>query len=503
MAGRFSQSGIKRPLRLLLLLAFLFLTLLILLIVLQLTESALSIWQLLDQMSPSLVVFYGMGLIGIGLLIALVAWFLLKPSHAEDARKKEERLQPIERESLDRALEDAQQRGIDTASAQRELHELERRVEQAKRYVAFFGPVSCGKSSLIKAITGESRIKVDPRCGTTRQVEHYAYSKGGTSELILTDAPGILDLDTGRVTVAREEARRADLIVYVCDGELTRDQFTEIRELQRYERPLLLALNKPDRYSEKDLLAILQRLAEQLPDVEQVVVQAGGKETLLQVDADGREVPLERDRMPQVEALLAAIVHRFEIEAPKLARLRDESLMRLGAEKLAEATSHHRLEQSERLVKRYARKAMLGAMAAVSPGTDVLIQGYFGIQMVRELTQLYEVRVHQADLDEFIALASRQVGKRMTLLLALAGNVLKAFPGIGTVTGGLMHAVAYGMIFEGLGKAVAKTLHESGELQQTEALNYFEESVSGDLEGRAKDFARLAWQEFAAKKQGG
>jgi hypothetical protein len=84
--------------------------------------------------------------------------------------------------------------------------------------------------------------------------------------------------------------------------------------------------------------------------------------------------------------------------------------------------------------------------------------------------------------------------------LALTGNVFKAFPGVGTVTGGLMHAVAYGMIFEGLGEAVARTLEEKGSLTTGVALDYFEEKISGNLEGRAKHFARMALEELGGKK---
>ena len=499
MGERNSRQGVKRTLRLLLLLAFLFLMLLILLVLLQLTESALSIWQMLDQMSPALLVFYAAAMLGLVSLIGVVSWLLLRPRGSRQV-DQQPTLEPVDRGSLDQALEKAERAGVDTQTAREELQELDRRIEAAKRHVVFFGPVSSGKSTLIRAISGELAIQVDARSGTTEEVSHYPYSASDLPDLMLTDAPGILDLDQDRAALAREEARRADLIVYVCEGELTRDQFEELSVLRGFERPFLLALNKSDRYSERELEAILQRLAEQLPGVELVVVQAGGQESLVRIDAEGRETTEVRERPPRYDALLRAIRSRFERDADRLTSLRDESLVRLGAEKLAQATDRHRQEQSEQLIKGYSRKAMVGAVAAVSPGTDVLVQGYLGVQMVRELSELYGVKAHQADMDEFVHLAGQHVGKRLTLLLALSGNVLKAFPGVGTVSGGLIHAVAYGMIFEGLGKAVAKTLQENGSLERSRALNYFEEAIGGDLEGRAKDFARLAWQEFVDRK---
>ncbi|MEJ2406236.1 MAG: 50S ribosome-binding GTPase [Candidatus Thiodiazotropha sp.] len=494
------QQSVKKALLLVLVLAFVFLTLLILLLALKLTESALNIWQMLDRLSPALLAFYAVGLAGFMLLTAVVIWTLLRSRHNPPDKAEKTPSPPLDRTGLEQAMRNADARGIDTAEAQREVDELAHRVAAATPYVVFFGPASAGKSALLRAITGRSGINVDPRAGTTRQIAHYRFGGGDARELMLTDAPGILDMDEERVRTAREEAHRADLVVYVCEGELTRDQYTEVQALQALERPMLLALNKRDRFSDTDLAMITERLHQQLPGVSVVAVQAGGTERVIQVGADGCETALERERTPLIEPLITAIEARIDTEGEYLSQQRDASLLRLGADKLDAAVREHRVREGEALVRQYARKAMLGAMAAVSPGTDILIQGYLGTQMVRELVHLHEVKVRQTDLERLVSLASEHLGRRITLLLALTGNVLKAFPGVGTVTGGLMHAVAYGMIFEGLGRAVARTLLEDGAFETQQALDYFEETISGNLEGRAKHFARLALEEFKAQR---
>ncbi|MEW8430349.1 MAG: GTP-binding protein, partial [gamma proteobacterium symbiont of Ctena orbiculata] len=463
------------------------------------TESALSVWQILDQLSPLLLAVYAIGLFGFALLVTLLSWLLLRPKGRRAERRTGPSL-PGDREALAEALAQADGKGVDTAGARQELQELDRRRDQLTFYVAFFGAVSAGKSALIRAITGAEGIAVDVRAGTTRQIAHYRYHGDPGVDLQLTDAPGILDIDPELVRIAREEARRAQLVIYVCDGELTRDQHRELVELQTLERPLILALNKQDRYSDRDLEAVVGRLRERLPEIEVIPVQAGGKEEVIRLDASGSERRELRDREARIEGLMAAIEKRIATEREGLDARRDESLVRLGGEKLHQATQAHRRQQGEKLVRDYTAKAMLGAVAAVSPGTDILIQGYLGVQMVKALTALYEVKAKEVDVEHFIDLASQNLGKRMTLVLAMAGNVLKAFPGVGTVTGGLMHAVAYGLIFEGLGKAVLKTLEESGSLQTLQALDYFEEAISGDLEGRAKYFARLALEEFRKRQ---
>ncbi|MES9972331.1 MAG: Era-like GTP-binding protein [Candidatus Thiodiazotropha sp.] len=486
----------KRILRLLLLVALVFVALLALLLVLQLTESALSIWQILDQLSPLLLVLYAIGLFGFALLITILSWLLLRPAKPKPVDQRLGDPLPENRDALNQALQQADAKGVDTAQARQELRELDQRAAQLTLYVVFFGAVSAGKSALIKAITEVEEIEVDPRAGTTRGIAHYRYGEGEDVDLQLTDAPGILDPNPEHGRIAREEARRAHLVIYVCDGELTRDQYLELSALQALERPLIVALNKQDRYSEADLEAISTRIKERSPGIEVVTVQAGGKEEVTRVDHAGRESQELRDREAMIGALMSAIQRRIGKQRERLEIQRDQSLVRLGAEKLHLATQTHRQQEGKKLVRQYTAKAMMGAMAAISPGTDILIQGYLGVQMVRALTSLYEVKTREVDVEHFIDLASQNVGKRMTLLLAMTGNVLKAFPGVGTVTGGLIHAVAYGLIFEGLGKAVVKTLHESGTLETVQALDYFEEALSGDLESRAKHFARLALEEF-------
>jgi hypothetical protein len=76
--------------------------------------------------------------------------------------------------------------------------------------------------------------------------------------------------------------------------------------------------------------------------------------------------------------------------------------------------------------------------------------------------------------------------------LAIAGNALKAFPGLGTISGGVVHAVAYGMIFDSLGRAAAATLASRGALRPYPAAEAFEELLHEHLESGAVRFIKLA-----------
>ena len=100
------------------------------------------------------------------------------------------------------------------------------------------------------------------------------------------------------------------------------------------------------------------------------------------------------------------------------------------------------------------------------------------------------------DIDQFLNFSQGQLNKSIPVVLAVAGNGLKAFPGIGTVAGGLVHAVAYGLIFDALGNAVSHTLEQRGKLKAAPAVATFQEMLSGNLEERTKTFARLVIDQY-------
>ena len=138
---------------------------------------------------------------------------------------------------------------------------------------------------------------------------------------------------------------------------------------------------------------------------------------------------------------------------------------------------------------------MVGALAAVSPGTDIVIQGYIGTTMTRELCKLFGAAPRDLDIEEFLTLSQSRAGKALPLSLAVAGNGLKAFPGIGTVAGGLVHAVAYGLIFDALGHSLILTLKTHGELDPGTAAKEFEEGISEHIEAGVQQVARMALEQ--------
>ena len=144
---------------------------------------------------------------------------------------------------------------------------------------------------------------------------------------------------------------------------------------------------------------------------------------------------------------------------------------------------------------------MVGALAAITPGTDLLIQGYLGTQLVRELTGVYQTGATKVDTELLLTLVQKHAAKAHTLLLAVAGNALKAFPGIGTLAGGAMHALAYGIIFRTLGRALMVSLETRGELHPRQTARLFEEQLGENLETPARRLAALVVEQVGKSER--
>lgn len=462
---------------------------LLVIVVLSASNLAFTLFDQLSEISQWLAIAYLAGLAIFAGAGGIFIWWLLAPpkSAAETVPP------PPDENELRADISRHGEAGVDVGSPSSELEELDQRRAAGSVYIALYGEISHGKTSLIQALIPEAQADTDVRGGTTQTVVHYTWHAPSGDRLILADVPGFNEAERSFEDTAREEALRAHLVVFVCDGDLTRDQWEQLSELRQFAKPLIVAINKKDRYRTEDLTTIEGRLRQRLdPETQVVAVQAGGREEIIRVLPDAREERVERERAPDVEALVFAIQNTLLEREDLLTRLRDHAVVLLAAGKLSESLTAYREQAASEIVARYTRRAVIGGLAAFAPGADLVIQGSLAIGLTRALCALYEVPVKQVDLDRLIKSASGKVAKPTPLLLAVAGNALKAFPGTGTVAGGIAHAVAYGLLFQSLGRALAATLQSQGELNTQRVIEAFEEKLSDDLAARAKALVTLA-----------
>jgi GTP-binding protein EngB required for normal cell division len=452
------------------------------------TDTALSVWQKVIAAPLWVQVSYTGFLVLFSSLTCYLAWRWLKPAKKETgpARKA-----PLTADNLQEQLIESAQSGVDVSSALAEIREQRRRKETTEIHISVYGEVSTGKSSLVNALLPEADVQSDPRGGTTTDIRQYHWSGAAGDQVVIADLPGF---NLGQDDSVLEEARRSHLVVFLCDGDLTASQAQELQSLKELAKPMILAVNKMDRYSEDEARVIMKRLGEStgLPGTDVVPITTGGREELIRMLSDGSEEPVSRERPADVEKLRTAIQRQLDNNMELMEALRDTAVLLLATEKLQSAQDEHRENEAAELVGKYSRRAVLGAMAAVAPGSDLVIQGVLATRLVQELCQLYEVPAREVQIDSFLKLAGSRLRNMSAITLAIAGNAMKAFPGAGTLSGGLLHAVAYGLIFDSLGRAAAQTLASRGELRPYPAARAFEELLNENLESGAGRFAKLA-----------
>ncbi len=478
------------PLRLLVSIIILLAAMLVVFIFLLATDTALSVWNYLRLAPAWLQLAYLCMLVLLPLATLVFFWSWFKPKRQA---KAESRPKPANFEQLQDDLLSSQRAGVDIAPALAEIREQRRRKESGEIHIAIFGEVSSGKSSLVKALLPEAEIERDARAGTTQTITQYRWTAASGDQVLVTDLPGFNFDDN---SAAREETRRAHLVIFLCDSDLSASQAQQLHSLVRMDKPVVLALNKSDRFNESERRQLLQRLQQRsgLPPENVVSISAGGKQEVVRLLGEGMERREERERPAQIENLLQAIQRLLDQDRELMESLRDTSILLLASEKLDLARQQHREQQADELVSRYSRRAVIGALAAIAPGSDLVIQGVLATQLLRELSQLYDVPVTEMQIESFLQLAGGKLKNMTAITLAITGNALKAFPGLGTVSGGLVHAVAYGMIFDSLGKAAAATLASRGELRPYPAAVAFEELLNENLESGAVRFAKLVAQ---------
>ena len=487
----------NRPLRLILIAVLALVLAALLWTTIAALRGGIALWQELRDL-PVWMQYAAAGLIAVVVLgFAWIAWRLFGPRPRRRVIAK-----APERAEVQARLDTLAQKRADTSDLQTELAELDRRAQGKQLYVAVFGEISAGKSSLIRAFAGNASaggdttaIETDVLGGTTRGVTHYHARLDGGIELTLTDVPGTHEASgQARETMARDEALRAHIVLYVAAADLTRDQDAELRWLRGFGKPLVLVLNKADQWREDERAMLTAALRTRYRDATdaQVVVSAGGTETVERRNASGGIDIVQRPRKANVAAL-GALLHDYARHGPTAFEAAREAavLSRVDA-RAGELEGAIRERDADAIVSKYTRRAVVGALAAVMPGSDLVIQAVLATGLIRELSKLYDVPVRDIDIDAFISQVKLTVRTSTSLVLAIAGNAAKAFPGFGTLGGGVLHAIAYGLIFDSLGHAVATTLRDRHAFDRDAANSALSQLLADTSTERLKRIAQYA-----------
>ncbi|MCF6301521.1 MAG: Era-like GTP-binding protein [Proteobacteria bacterium] len=462
-----------------------FIIVIALFVVLLLTEKLLSIWHYLQEAPLWVSFLYSTVIMLVAALGVYLYFVLLRP------KSQQQKIKPIDESSLRDSIELQAQRGVDISHSQAELIELDIRRGQGDFYIALYGTVSSGKSSFIKALLPEQNIQTDVLSGTTKTIATYQYKN-----LAIIDLPGLddsndFDEEIEKLTI--DETLRAHVVVFLTDSDLTQTEMRVISKLKNTKKPMVIALNKSDRYAQDEQAEIINALKNKTDKKYPVaLISTGGLETVVYQDAKGNQRKQVQSRDANIQPLLDAIEKVVANNPEILNRFRDASMLMLAQQKLNQAQVEFNRQKAEEVINSYTKKAVFGAMASVAPGSDLVIQGTLATKMVQNICSLYDISPKAMEIDQVIRMTGGKLKTSVSLILAVAGNALKSFPGLGTAAGGITHAVSYGMIFNALGNAVLESVSTLGVLDAQATKQKFEENLLGPAQTLAKDLAKMA-----------
>ena len=327
------------------------------------------------------------------------------------------------------------------------------KLEHGHIQIAVLGRVSVGKSSVLNALIGEQRFSTSALHGETRRSEMAHWDEQESGSLYLIDTPGINEIDgEARERMAHEVSQRSDLVLFVIDGDMTNSEYSALQQLAREHRPLLLVLNKCDRYNttQRDELrgSLLARLDGIIPADNLVEVAASpAPRIVIALDADGNETESERTTQPDVAALKERIWDILEAEGKTLAALNASLFAGDLSDKVGARILAVRSQLGEKVIRNYSLVKGLAVAINPVPIADLAAAVAVDISMVVHLSNVYGLPMTRSQSGTLIKAISGQLLLLMgtTWAVHLASSLLKAgSAGLSTVlTAGAQGAVAY------------------------------------------------------------
>ncbi|MGE0757784.1 MAG: DUF697 domain-containing protein, partial [Pirellulaceae bacterium] len=305
-----------------------------------------------------------------------------------------------------------------------QLEEMLRKLETGRVEIVVFGEISTGKSALINALVGRVVSSVDVQGGWTKEVWQYGWQTVGyrvpgleSSQVVLVDTPGLNEVGgQQRGDMAREAARRADLILFVTDSDLNDTEYSALMTLASVSKPLLVVLNKIDLYSP----AQRQRLLEVLRDERLATIVAA--EDIVLTAADPREVEYV------IQSPDGSTRHEWHKPEPDVAQLKVrilEILERDGLALIALNAAMYAADKSDRVaslrVQLREKRAMqtIWGYAAVKaaavglnlvPGLDALGGIAIDAAMVATLAHIYGLQMSWMHARRLVATIAKAAG---------------------------------------------------------------------------------------------
>jgi hypothetical protein len=238
----------------------------------------------------------------------------------------------------------------------------------------------------------------------------------------------------------------------VVDGDITEVELTSLRVLASSRRPLLLVLNKADRYTAAELetlLASLRRHTTGIVEPEHVLAVSAdpAERVVIRVAADGAETETRERPQPDVSLLRERLWEILEREGRTLAALNASLFAGDLADRVGERVLLARRHLGARVIRTYCVAKGVAVALNPVPVTDLLAAVAVDLTMVVHLSKVFGLPLSRGEAGELV----KTIAGQMALLAgsAWAIHFLSSALKLGTgglsalVTGSAQGALAY------------------------------------------------------------
>lgn len=362
----------------------------------------------------------------------------------------------LARESLRDLVEDGRvppQVRYALADDYQQVQEMLDKIEQGHLHIAVFGRVSVGKSATLNALLGEHRFSTSPLHGETKSSQMAAWQEYDAGGVYLIDTPGINEVDGDeREALAHEVAERADLILFILDGDITETELRALRTIAGHQRPIILVLNKCDRYRDNERVLLLETLSKRtvgLIDGSNLVCTAAdpAEKVYINVDKHGNETESTRRPPPQMDHLRERLWQILDADGKTLAAMNATLFAGRLSDQVTDRIMAIKGDMAEKLIRTYCISKGVAVALNPIPVADLAAAAVVDASMIVHLSKLYAMPLSRNEARDLIKTIVGQMALLMgtVWVIHLISSALKGMSGGLTtaITAGAQGAVAY------------------------------------------------------------
>ncbi len=298
----------------------------------------------------------------------------------------------------------------------------------------------------MNALLGRKAFSASPLHGETRTQQRSAWDSINTDHVVLIDTPGIDELDgEAREEMARSVARVSDIVLMVCEGDLTETELKAVQSLAGRKRPLLLVLNKSDRYGKSELqtlLAHLRQRCESYIEPENILTACADPrpEAVIRIDEAGNELRTSRPRAPGINELKTRLWNILEKEGKTLAALNAAMFTSELDARIAGKIVLARKTVAEKIIRNYCLAKGLVVAVNPIPAADLLAAAGTDVAMVIHLGNVYGFQLSRTEASKLLLTISAQ----MLVLMGTYWGVNMVSTAMKTISAGMSAALTAG-----------------------------------------------------------